>query len=175
MTTFIGIDPGINGAVAFVSDRHTFARACVFDLPRHATEHRLDGYALAALMRKHAPADDETRVYLEQIHAAANHSGGGASMQSMGAMMRSVGIIEGAIDCTRFPLHCVTPQRWKKFFGLTKDKAQSLALARKLYPEMQSSLKRKKDDGRAEAVLLAHFGCALAAGSYESQDMAGAF
>ena len=164
----IGIDPGLTGAVAFVNDQHQHARALVFDLPRHATAHRLDGYALAALMREHSPADEACRVYLEQIHAAANHSGGGASMQSMGSMMRSVGIILGAIDCTRFPLTEVGPQRWKRFFGLDSNKAKSLQLARRLYPELQPALKRAKDDGRAEAVLIAHWGRAQAAGSYEA-------
>lgn len=166
MTIFIGIDPGINGAVAFIGGD----RPRVFDLPRHPFEHRLDGYALAALMRQHAPADEDTKVYLEKVHAVANHSGGGAGMQQMGSMMKSVGIIMGAIDCTRFPLSEIAPRGWKKFYSLDSDKAKSLALARRLYPELQDDLKRQKDDGRAEAVLIAHWGRAVTVGSYESQD-----
>lgn len=154
----IGIDPGLRGAIAFVNSEHIHARALVFDLPHHPTEHRLDGYALAALMRKHAPASESARVYVEKLHAVANHSGGGAGMQQMGAMMKSVGIILGAVDCTRFPLLEVTPQTWKKRFALSADKAACLDRARQLYPEVQSSLARVKDHNRGEALLIAHWG-----------------
>jgi crossover junction endodeoxyribonuclease RuvC len=163
MTVFIGVDPGLTGAVAFIDSR---GKAKVFDLPHHPTQHRLDGFRLASLMRSMAPADDEVHVYVEKLHARA----GGGGMVQMGSMMQSVGIIQGAIDCTRFPVTEITPQTWKRLYRLTSDKAKSLELARRLYPELQPDLKLAKHDGRAEALLLAHYGVAVATGSYESQD-----
>jgi crossover junction endodeoxyribonuclease RuvC len=162
---FIGIDPGIAGAVAFVDG--ATGKASVFDLPIRAAERRIDGLALALLMREHAPASVGGRVFLEKLHARA--SGGG--MVQMGSMMKTVGIIIGAIDCTKFPLVEVIPQTWKRMFGLieapgafrvkktdAERKAGSLAVARRLYPSLEAELRRAKDDGRAEALLIAHWG-----------------
>lgn len=163
---YVGIDPGINGAVAFIPDAHEGDYAPrVFDLPRHAHVHRLDGFALARLIRENVPADREGSVWIEQIHAI-----GGSAMQSMGAMMKSVGVILGAVDCTRLPIHEVRPQAWKKLFRLTSDKAACLDMARRLYPDLQDSLKRAKDHNRGEAVLIAHFGLATMTGDYEATD-----
>lgn len=165
MTVFIGVDPGIAGAIAFI-DAAT-GRASVFDLPVRAEERRIDGLKLALLMREHAPASVGGRVFLEQLHARA----GGGGMQQMGSMMKTVGIILGAIDCTRFPLEEVTPQKWKRAFGLidkpslggakktdSQRKAESLATARRLFPSLEADLKLAKHDGRAEALLIAHWG-----------------
>ena len=52
-------------------------------------------------------------------------------------------------------VHMVTPQKWKKDMGLTSDKAQSMAMARELWP--LAPLHRQKDNGRAEALLLAEW------------------
>lgn len=159
---YIGIDPGMTGAVAFI-DRTT-GEAKVFDLPVRSDEHRIDGLALALLMRKHAPASIGGTVILEKLHARA----GGGGMQQMGSMMKTVGIILGAVDCTKFPLLEVTPQKWKSKFGLVSKhgekktdaqrKAESLKVARRLFPQLVADLKRAKDDGRAEALLMAHWG-----------------
>ena len=53
------------------------------------------------------------------------------------------------------PLRLVTPPVWKRALGLSgKGKDASLALARELFPQVANQLKRVKDDGRAEALLL---------------------
>ena len=86
---YIGIDPGITGAVAFVDSASGASK--VFDLPIKAAERRIDGLKLALLMREHAPTSIGGRVFLEQLHARA----GGGGMQQMGSMMKTVGIILG--------------------------------------------------------------------------------
>ena len=53
------------------------------------------------------------------------------------------------------PWHLVTPQAWKKSLKLTSDKQQSLDMARQLWPT--APLDRQKDNGRAEALLLAEW------------------
>lgn len=50
--------------------------------------------------------------------------------------------------------HLVRPAIWKSGLGLTSDKEVSLVTAREEYPELADRLKRKKDEGRAEALLL---------------------
>jgi hypothetical protein len=44
---------------------------------------------------------------------------------------------------------------WKKALALDSDKQKSLDLARKLWPD--APLKRQKDNGRAEALLMAYW------------------
>jgi crossover junction endodeoxyribonuclease RuvC len=48
-----------------------------------------------------------------------------------------------------------TPRVWKQDLELTSDKNKSLDLARSLWPE--APLARKKDNGRAEALLMAEW------------------
>ena len=52
-------------------------------------------------------------------------------------------------------VHMVTPQQWKKTLKLDSDKSKSLAMARDLWPN--APLKRQKDNGRAEALLMAYY------------------
>jgi hypothetical protein len=49
----------------------------------------------------------------------------------------------------------VTPQVWKKALKLDSDKNKSLSMARELWPT--APLKRQKDNGRAEALLMAYW------------------
>ena len=62
------------------------------------------------------------------------------------------------LECLKYPVQYVAPQRWKKAFALGSDKAMALETARRLYPGAAAELKRQKDHNRAEAVLLAHWG-----------------
>jgi crossover junction endodeoxyribonuclease RuvC len=52
----------------------------------------------------------------------------------------------------------VKPQKWKKHFSLDKDKDKSRALANRRFPDNHQDFARKKDDGRAEAALIALYG-----------------
>jgi crossover junction endodeoxyribonuclease RuvC len=53
----------------------------------------------------------------------------------------------------RAPWHLVPPHQWKRDLGLTSDKEESLIMAREIWPA--APLLRKKDNGRAEALLIA--------------------
>jgi len=67
------------------------------------------------------------------------------------------GAIQGVVQTLGNPLHFVTPQKWKKAAGLIgadKDYARTKAL--QLYPD--ADLARKKDIGRADAILIARYG-----------------
>ncbi len=71
-----------------------------------------------------------------------------------------LGIWEGIIAAYELPLEKVSPQRWKKTMladmGKTKDASRYKAIS--LFPEVAGQLSRVKDDGRAEALLLAEYG-----------------
>jgi crossover junction endodeoxyribonuclease RuvC len=56
------------------------------------------------------------------------------------------------------PTSLVTPQEWKRYFRLGPDKAEARLIAARLIPASAGSFARVRDDGRAEAALLALFG-----------------
>jgi crossover junction endodeoxyribonuclease RuvC len=87
---------------------------------------------------------------MEQVHSMPSQ--GVSSTFTFG---RAVGVISAVCELTRYPVHLVTPQKWKKHFHLTADKNESLDMARYLWPE--AKLKLKKDINKAEALLIAEY------------------
>ena len=63
-----------------------------------------------------------------------------------------------ACAACKLPVKFVQPASWKKHFGLNRDKGLSRSLATQRFPEYAKLFARAKDDGRAEAALLALFG-----------------
>lgn len=158
----IGIDPGLTGACAVVD--HQGVRA-VFDLPtmpvpgagpKALVKRKIDGRALCQLLLQHCPASaGQAQVVLEQVNTMG---GANNAVQTQGSLLRSLGAIETVLECLKYPVQYVAPQRWKKAFALGADKTKALETARRLYPGAAAELKRQKDHNRAEAVLLAHWG-----------------
>jgi crossover junction endodeoxyribonuclease RuvC len=70
---------------------------------------------------------------------------------------RAVGVISAVCELTNYPFHLVSPQKWKKHFGLNADKNEALDKARELFPKAKSTLKLKKDIHKAEALLIARY------------------
>jgi crossover junction endodeoxyribonuclease RuvC len=79
----------------------------------------------------------------------------GQGVSSCFSFGRSVGAVEVAIASRIIPITMVTPQAWKKQYGLIgKDKDMARTLCLSLYPESAHLFKRKKDIGRADATLI---------------------
>ena len=92
-------------------------------------------------------------AWIEQVHAMPKQG-----VSSAFGFGRSVGAIEGVVAALYIPTEMVTPQEWKKRAGLLrkpKDAARGLAI--RLFPDVADRLARKKDVGRADALLIAHF------------------
>lgn len=68
---------------------------------------------------------------------------------------KGVGIIIGCIAALGFKMVEVSPGTWKRYFHLDADKENARALAIKRFPGAAPNLSRKKDAGRAEALLMA--------------------
>lgn len=145
----VGIDPGISGAIAIIYGKDEGRK--LEDMPVMAgtgKRQTVNGSALARLM----PLGNDVTCYLEQV--AAMPGQGVSSMFSFGT---SYGIVLGVMAAFGIPVVLVTPQAWKKHFNLIgKDKDMARALAQRLYPS--ASLGRKKDIGRADALLIARYG-----------------
>ena len=77
----------------------------------------------------------------------------------------SSGKAKAVLETLGIPYTRAIPAVWKRHYGLLKqpkDAARLLAIRR--FPSMADDLKRKKDNGRADALLIALW--------HESQDMA---
>jgi hypothetical protein len=160
----IGIDGGLTGAVAFLSH----ARAVVEDIPTVPMEggaitRRVHGPSLRTLIRQHCPIDVPILVVIEELSTGGMGRG---NAMAVGSQFRTRGTIECVLEMLGLDVQAVTPQRWKKMYGLVGDrkslkkpgKKDSLAMARELYPELgQTSLRLALHHNRAEAVLIAHW------------------
>lgn len=153
---FIGIDPGLTGAVAMVNPQ---GDCQVEDIPtvtlpgNGLVKRRVDGLALGRLLRRFIPAGEVATVLVEQVRAMGGQNN---AVQTQFSLGRTLGAIEVTLDLLRLQADMIEPQRWKKFYGLGSDKAESLRLARQLYEH--APLKLAKHHNRAEALLIAHCG-----------------
>lgn len=160
--TYVGIDPGLNGAVAFIYEDGSVA---VQDMPTMEVagdgkvRNKYNTNAMALMLRCFDPSD--TRVILEAVHSMPKQ--GVASSFTFG---EGLGMWKGIIAAFGYPLEMVTPQRWKKAMladqGKYKDASRYKAI--QLFPSLTEQLKRVKDDGRAEALLMAEYGRRLRLG-----------
>jgi hypothetical protein len=151
-----GVDPGLTGAIAALAD----GRCCgVHDMP---TMHRatgkgdtIDGRALAKIIREERAKHDGAYIV-----AAIEKVGGGSGFGRQGTASlfnfgQNEGIARGVFQALDIDIVDVIPQRWKKEFELIsteKDEARIEAIAK--FPGWAPQLARKKDGGRADAMLI---------------------
>ena len=105
----LGIDPGLDGAVAWIFPGHAEARVAPTLPASKAGRRRFDVAAMVALLKAH-PVE---LAILEAVSAApvAGRVQGTASMFGFG---RGLGIWEGILAALAIPHLAVTPQVWKK-------------------------------------------------------------
>lgn len=150
----MGVDPGVSGAIALIDPMRGLV-VDVFDFPKTiwGSRHRpiIDAANLA--LKLGDLVDDVAFAVVEDVHAMP-----GQGVTSMFGFGVSKGLILGMLSMGLVPVVHVRPAVWKGAFGLNRDKNASIELATKKYPDAVNFWLRKKDDGRAEAVLLADFG-----------------
>lgn len=142
----MAVDPGLSGAIAFYFPSHP-ERVSVEDMPVAGGD--IDCVTLAGRIRQLAP----DIAIVEAVHSMPRQ--GVSSTFKFGA---GYGMVRGVIAALDVPTHLVTPAAWKKHFRLGSDKEQARALALRLFPSVGERFARKKDDGRAEAALIARYG-----------------
>ena len=142
--TYIGIDPGKDGALAVIIDS---GKASIVPFDQDAYKLVLRQFCMQARMA-------QARAVLEHVGAMP-----GQGVTSMFSFGENFGYIKGLLEAFEIPYELVRPQRWKKEFGIS-GKNQSVEVCKRLFPGV--SLRRtercKKDhDGMAEALLMAEF------------------
>lgn len=164
----LGIDPGLTGALSLVDD--VTGESDVIPMPtrvisskmvkvkkgKKAGQKRLketrivDGKAVADWVEKKNP----DRATCERVSSMPEQ--GVVSVFTFG---RAFGAVVAAVEAMNVRVNYVGPAEWKRAAGLIgKNKAASLTLARKRYKQSANLLRRAKDDGLAEALLIAGYG-----------------
>lgn len=143
----MGNDPGATtGGIAFYFPSHPHLIAAE-DTPTVAGN--VDAATLATRIEQMRPA----LAVIEMVGAMPGQ--GVASTFHFG---KSYGTIIGVAAALKIPVHFVAPTKWKRHFGLSKDKELSRARALELWPARAELFAKKKHHGRAEAALLARYG-----------------
>lgn len=148
-----GIDPGKTGAMAIVFDEKYVE---FYDVPtiklrgkeRPAWREWLDVWGSALAIA------DVDRIIIEEVAARP-----GQGVTSMFTFGRTLGFAHAIAVASGASVQAVTPAVWKGKLGLlNSSKGASRELCASLYPATAAQIARVKDDGRAEAALLAHYG-----------------
>ncbi len=180
----IGIDPGLSGAIAAIDGAGTIE---LHDIPivervkmrkgnKPGIKREYDLAKISSMLRQYKARHPNLVIVIEEVHAmppffkrrmlnSANgrveveeRAQGTVSMFSMGEGFMLWKAMAAALE---IPIERFSPQSWKKIMmqGLRhSDKNASRLRAQQLFPKVADQLGRKKDDGRAEALLIAEFG-----------------
>lgn len=157
MPAFLGVDPGLSGALAKVG-----RVVQVIDMPTmtmHSGKRRIDMAALATILAEWRDEGETLFATVEDVHSMP-----GQGVSSVFSFGFSAGAVQQALASAEIPVKLVQPATWKAMYGLRggrDNKDASRAKASELFPGSKSLWARKKDDGRAEAVLLAAYGSKL--------------
>lgn len=164
----VGIDPGLTGAIAAVADGEP--SGC-YDMPtrarRRGTGREIDAHRLRELLREilHQHQGAAVTVVLEIVSGFT----GRAASRSF-AFGQGDGKVRAVLECMGLDLNMVEvyPVTWKGHYGLVAPRAKkgepkppapgkdaSRARVVAMFPDKALPFLRAKDDGRAEAVLLA--------------------
>lgn len=156
MKSILGIDPGLSGALALLGPEFR-----VYDMP--TLEHRvaktkkrtLDAHALASLLE--VLRGQVEFAIIERVGAMP-----GQGVTSCFSFGWTAGSIYQACCSAGIQVQRVVPVVWKRKFGLIgQGKDASRAEASRRLPQHAHHWVRAKDDGRAEAALLAIYGSLL--------------
>ena len=146
---YIGIDPGLAGAVARID---CMGIADVFDIPTvvvKGTRRDYLAHQFATLVRTLSP---NAVAVIEQPFAMPRQASNTTLLQG-----RGYGLAEGILVGCGVAYEAVAPAKWKKAMSIPpgSEKGASRVMASRLFPYLAPQLARVRDDGRAEALLLA--------------------
>lgn len=147
----MGIDPGAGGGLASLNDDELL----VYNMPvleikkGKSIRRKIDVRGLANIFQYEKP----DHVFVEQV--SAQFGNGAAAAFSFGW---SCSAIESSLIILNIPFTYVTPQRWKKDMLCPADKDASRFRASQLFPAYAHNWQLKKQDGLAEAAMIALWG-----------------
>lgn len=148
---YIGVDPGKSGAYAIIDavngrDGYTYG---LLD------DEYIDDFVYEMQILGIKRSDCNIFACIEKVGAMPKQ--GVVSTFKFG---KAAGFVEGVVRANYIPYQLVSPKEWKKEFGLNSDKAKSIEVCKKLFPEVDLVPDgcKKAHDGIAEALLMAEYG-----------------
>ena len=153
----IGVDPGFSGAIAIISppDLEIMPRLTIVDMPTTPGAKGKTELNHAAVFSSLACSVSglKTIMWLERVSAMPRQG-----VSSMFRFGQQFGALEMAAAANKHELHYVTPATWKGYFKLSANKGVARGEAIRRFPAQAHLFSRVKDDGRAEAALIALYG-----------------
>ncbi len=152
MTCWLGIDPGLSGALAFIGEDGLGAQVYPMPLMEVEGQDELDSETLTDILAEHDPRV----VALERVQGFGGCSSAFKLGQNFG------GLIVAALS-GRFRLERVKPQTWQRkmlpgIHGREELKRASVAKAKSLFSTVSFAKQgRTKDDDVADALLIAAY------------------
>ena len=150
----IGIDPGLNGAIAVLQNNKV---SQIHDVPvmtdGKKNKRQLNSAQLVKLLNDNFQDEVDTVVVVEQVNAMP-----GQGVTSMFNFGQTFGAIKGICAALNLPIFFVRPAKWKKHFDLinsSKDASRTKAI--EMYPSISDQLSKKKDVNKSDAILIARF------------------
>ena len=146
--TVLGVDPGAGGALALLDAKADILEIADMPVVTVDGKRRVQSAAVAEIIRTWRPsiAIVERAISISQQSAAGSLQFGYAA-----------GILEGAIAMAGISMAMVYPVTWKKAMGVTGDKGGCRITASRMWPNRCQLFSRARDDGRAEACLIAAY------------------
>ena len=141
-----GIEPGANGGLAVITRNNVH----IFSVPKVGKE--IDE---RAWMLWQNPLAEVDHIFIEQVGAMP-----GQGVTSMFNFGDRFGFVKALAYSAGVPVSFVRPQEWKKGVGIPtgSEKGASRIRASQLFPNDADKWSRVKDDGLAEAALIAYYG-----------------
>lgn len=172
----IGIDPGVQGAIVMINEDGEIIS--IQDIPTlklkkgKKSNTILDMAAMANIFRVPISLDNAhnigVHVFIEKAQPMParkkGKDGKEKSVQGISSTFKygmAYGILLGQITAFNMALTPVHPRTWKKAMMPDMDKSSKDASryrAMQLFPSASDKLARKKDEHRAEALLIAEYG-----------------
>lgn len=153
MTRWLGVDPGLSGALAVFDDEQK--SLVIRDIPtlvvphgRGKTKTTLNLRGVLDVIRELKP----DHAAMEDVHAMP-----GQGIVSTARFMRCAGQLDMAFAALSVPISYVSPVVWKRDLQIRGDKDASRQRALQLFPDQSSVFSRKSDHNRADAALIAFF------------------
>lgn len=145
----IGIDPGLDGAVAIIVD----GVPSVFDTPV-GKDGKKRRYLVGAMRGILNNGNYGASAAIERVHSMPKQ--GVASSFGFG---EGFGLWQGLLAGLGIPFDLVTPQAWQKVMlaGAAKGKGSSRVRAQQLFPSLAKELNLVKHHGRSDALLIAEY------------------
>ena len=148
----LGVDIGVSGALALVDERgeleDVWEMPCLRDGPKN--RRTINAPLLAELVYKSHAA----RAFVEAVGPRPQEGAVGAF-----AFGDCKGVVRGVLAAAGVPLVFIQPAQWKRVVNIppgksgSKDAARAQAIGR--WPKQADRFKLIKDDGKAEAALIA--------------------